>query len=120
MPAFFIPEVEPEKYEEVYQDLANACGWVAPPVGDRVYSITFSSKGETWTATVGEKLKGTKVITKGRGRTRREFTAPLSNESTVIAIFPGVPFHVWHNGASRVWANPFLAGDPMSVTKFSK
>lgn len=119
MPAFFSPKAEPDIFEAAYSEMANLCHCAVPALGERVYSITFSSKGETWTATVGEELRGTRLVTRGRGRTKREFQVPLANAATVIAIFPGVPYHVWHDGASRVWANPFLAGDILSVTRFS-
>jgi hypothetical protein len=44
---------------------------------------------------------------------------PLSDDANVIAIFPGVPYYVWHNGASKVWDNPFLAGEPFEITYFA-
>ena len=119
MPAFFVPEVPAEKQEEVYTALAHRCGCAVPQPKDRVYSIRFRHDGEDWTATVGEELRGTKTVTKGRGRNKIERSVPLSNSSKVVAIFDGVPFFVWHNGASHIWANPFMAGRPYMVTLFS-
>lgn len=118
-PAFFIPQVPPEKQEEVYAGLAGAIGRSAPLIGERIFSITYTHNGETWTATVGERLHGTAIRTQGRGRQKRERTVQLSNNSVVMAIFPGVPFHVWHNGASTTWANPFLTGEPLSIVRFT-
>lgn len=110
MPAFFVPHIKPEKSEEAYAELAAACHCGVPGPNERVYSITFTHDGETWTATVGEQLKGNKTVTRGRGRTKSEYNVPLSNASTVMAIFPNVPYFVWHDGVSHQWANPFMAG----------
>lgn len=118
-PAFFVPKLEPGEFEECYLALAAAANCAAPPLGSRIYSISFSSNGEQWTATVGQQLRGSVVKTSRRRGQRVEHTMHLSNSSTVLAIFPGVPFQVWHDQASRVWANPFLAGQPTSITYFS-
>lgn len=118
-PKFFVPKVPAERQEACYAELAEAIGQHAPEVGSRIYSITYTHNGETWTATVGEKLCGSVVRTrKVRGK-KTERIVPLSNASTVIAIYPGVPFHVWHDGASRTWANPFLTGEPISIAYFA-
>jgi hypothetical protein len=116
---FFIPQIPPEKVEECFADLARAIGRAAPPPGKRIYSITYRHNGETWTATVGERLKGHVIKTSRTRGQRVERTIPLSNPSVVMAIFPGVPFHVWHDGASRTWANPFLTSEPVSITYFT-
>jgi len=119
MPSFFVPHIDPEKHEEIYAELAQIAQRAVPLAGSRIYSITFRHNGETWTATVGETLKGTRIHTKGRGRTRIEREVPVRDGSTVMAIFPGVPFMVWHDGASRHWTNPFMAGEPSSITYFT-
>jgi hypothetical protein len=118
-PAFFLPGVEASEVEEVYADLAKHAHRRPPSIADRIYSITWRHNGEVWTATVGQKLHGfaTKVSRSMRGKVEREI--PLSNASSVLAIFPGAPYVVWHDDASRVWANPFLAGEPFQVTVFS-
>lgn len=117
--AFFVPGVSANDQEQAYGELALACGCAPAPTGKRIRSITFRSNGETWTATVGEKLSGSATKLSRAGGQRVERTVALSNSSTVIAIFAGVPFQVWHDGASRVWSNPFLAGQPSSVTMFA-
>jgi hypothetical protein len=116
---FFVPQVKEGMDEEAYRHLAKIAGCVPAPPQRRVYSIVFGHNGETWVAAVGEKLRGTKTVTKGRGRSRVDREVPVYNEATVMAIFDHVPFIVCHDGASREWANPFLAGKPRSVTYFA-
>lgn len=119
IPSFFIPEISPEEQEDVYAGLAATIRRSVLPISERIYSITFSSKAEIWTATVGRQLRGTRTSThRSRGRTV-ERTTRLIDNSVVMAIFPGVPFHVWHNGASQTWANPFLTGEPLSIVRFT-
>lgn len=118
--SFFVPQVASDKQEQAYEELARACGCSPAAVGNRICSITFRSNGETWTATVGETLRGTVTKTSRVRGQRVERSIPLSNGSTVIAIFAGVPYRVWHDGASGVWSNPFLAGEPSSVMMFAE
>ncbi|WP_076070442.1 hypothetical protein [Sphingomonas montana] len=117
-PSFFVAKVAPEKQEECYVELARAIGRAAPTAGSRIYSITFTHNGERWTATVGEQLRGSATRTSRVRGQKVERMVPLSNGSTVMAIFPSVPFHVWHDGASGAWANPFLTSEPTSITYF--
>ena len=116
--SFFVPQVASDKQEQAYEELARACGCSPAAAGNRIRSITFRSNGETWTATVGGTLRGTVTKTSRVRGQRVERSVPLSNGSTVIAIFAGVPYRVWHDGASGVWSNPFLAGEPSSVVMF--
>lgn len=118
MPAFFVPKVPEEKHEEVYAALAKACGRAALPLEERIYSIRFRSNGEYWTATVGESMRGTVARTRRIKGRRVEQSVTLSNPSIVLAIFPTVPYLVWHDETSRAWVNPFLAGEPSSVRRF--
>jgi len=118
-PSFFVPNVALDKHEEAYAALAKAAGRAPLPLGERIFSISFRHDSEDWVATVGRRLRGTKVrSTRSRGQ-RIERTIPLSNPSVVLAILPGVPFLVWHDDTSRVWVNPFLAGEPRSITRFA-
>lgn len=117
-PQFFVPLVPSEDHEKCYQDMAKAIGQAAPALGKRVYSITFTHNGETWTATVGETLVGSAIKSRRVRGKKVEREIQLRNHSTVMAIFPGLPFHVWHDGASNVWANPFLTVEPRSITYF--
>jgi hypothetical protein len=75
-PTFFVPSATPENIESVYSQFAASCNRDVPAMVARIYSITFSSKGEIWTATVGETLSGFKTETKRKKgntieRTRR-------------------------------------------------
>lgn len=120
MPNFFIPEVEPENWEEAYQQLAVFVGAVAAPVADRIYSITWKHDSVVWTATIGETLRGIATISQGRGRDHRELTAPRSSSDLVLAIFQGVPFLIAHDNRSRIWNLPILAGNPTAIARFSR
>lgn len=117
-PAFFIPGVPAADEEEMYARMAAACSVGVPARGERIYSITFMSRGEEWTATVGEQLKGTKWERhKVRGETV-ERQAHLSDAAEILAIFPGYPFMVVRTSGRSAWENPFMAGTPESVIKF--
>lgn len=118
-PSFFVPRVPAESQEECYITLARACDCLTPCRAERIYSITYTHDRETWTATVGKQLTG-RVTKTSRARGKKvERTVPLSNGATVMAIFPGAPFIVWHDGASKVWENPFLVGRPHAITYFA-
>ncbi|WP_292078042.1 hypothetical protein [Brevundimonas sp. UBA7838] len=118
-PTFFVPLVSEEKHEECYQALAKDAGVAAAPLGKRIYSIKFRHNGEVWTATVGQSLVGTAEKTvRVRGQ-KVERTLHLSNPAVVMAIYEGYPYIVWHDNRSRTWANPFMAGEPFSVTHFA-
>jgi hypothetical protein len=124
VPLFFVPEATSENQESVYADFAKWCSCSAPTTGKRIYSIVFGSNGEFWTATVGETLRGVRhQVTKSRG-TKVERSHPVSDPALVLAIFPGMPFMVVtdHNIVGSVgsrFENPFLAGEPKSITYFS-
>ena len=128
-PQFFvptvIPEVTPDNQESVYAELARWCGRAVPSPERRVYSITFVHDGERWTATVGESLRGKRTRTTRSRGTRVEREQSVSDPAVVLAIFAGIPYMVVTNhriGGRRVgsaWENPFLAGEPESVTYFS-
>jgi hypothetical protein len=115
-PSFFVPAADPDNEESVYAEFADWCGCSIPSRSKRVYSITFIHDGVEWTATVGEQLKGFE-----RGRSPRN---RVSDPAFVLAIFPGNPYMVVtnHGIAENVgseWVNPFLAGEPKSITYFS-
>jgi hypothetical protein len=126
-PAFFIPRTMPEAYEADYAEWAKFCGASVPSVNERIYSITFESRGEKWTATVGEILRG--VSHKNRRSNlkgeRFQQTTDLADPATVIAIFSGGTFMVATNyrfapGVCSEWENPFMAGQPESIVYFSR
>ena len=116
---FFVPETKKEEFESLYKQLADAANSEVPSLADRIYSIEFSSNGEVWTATVGEKLKGTK-----KAKKVNSFPEKVSDGATVLAIFRASPYVVVTNKGLNPdvrsdWDNPFMAGQPTKVTKFS-
>jgi len=122
-PSFFVPTVS-DKQEEAYAGFANWCQRAVPDSVDRVYSITFTHDGDEWTATVGEALRGIRRRYSRKRGTRVEHVAPLSDPAVVLAIFAGYPYLVVTNHRVPVdvrsaWENPFMAGEPDSVTYFS-
>ncbi len=120
---FFLPFTNSvSDAENAYTQLAKLCGSTPPPIGERVYSISFKHNGETWHATVGERLGGTKVDVRKSKGARKEHEVALSDPAIVVAIFPGHPYFVataLEQGSCRsAWENPFMAGSPSSVTYF--
>lgn len=79
MTDFFVPDVDglPGDPEERYQELARRAGAVAPPHGERIRTVAFTSDREEWTATVGQTMRGT--TSKGER---------LRPGPEVVAIFP--------------------------------
>lgn len=119
MSAFFVPFVGAENYEEAYQELAAAVGASLRPPENRIYSMTWRHDGVVWTATVGETLKGVATVTVGRGRDRREREVPRGSNDTVLAIFPGQPGLIAHDGKSGQWNFPILTGEALSIVRFA-
>ncbi|MEJ2815024.1 hypothetical protein [Caulobacter sp. CCG-8] len=117
-PPFFVPYIETEKMEEAYAELARAARRAPLPLDERIYSIAYNSRGESWTATVGKQLAGEKVVRKRVRGGSAEHVQRLSDGATVLAIFPGIPFMVWHDGVASVWENPLMAGSPTSIRRF--
>jgi hypothetical protein len=117
-PLFFLPEVTPEAQESAYTELANWCRRPAPIPEERVYSITYVHDRDEWTATVGERLRGT---SRKRTRSGAERIDYLTDQATVLAIFPSDPFVVFTNAGNTrsAWENPFYVGRPKSITYFS-
>lgn len=123
-PKFFLPAAETtEQAESMYANLAATCHKAAPPAGQRIYSITFKHDGEEWTATVGEKLSGTKTHITGRGSKMRQTTYPVSDPAMVLAIFPGEPYLVVTSQIAGYvgskWESIFMAGRPYGVRYFA-
>ena len=121
---FFVPECSPEKAEQIYLELATWCRR-SPPSDNakRIYSIEWAHDGETWTATVGQRLSGERVRSRRQRGEWRETSTPLKDGAVVLAIFAPDPFMVVTNAApiARVltkWANPFMAGEPSGITYF--
>jgi hypothetical protein len=112
-PAFFIPGFPADEFETRYAALAEACHSAVPDPAERIYSITFGDDGDEWTATVGLPLAG---VHRRTGR--------VGDPATVLAIFPGTPFMVVtdygvRDGVQSAFVNPFMAGQPTSVTYFT-
>lgn len=125
MTAFFVP---PEGFkpdttdEQRYEVVAQLAERAPRPHGQRVESITFRSDGETWTATVGEELRGTRTTMVRRGGRQVEHTERLYGRSRVLGIFDGSPAVVVLDkalGLSRSeWEPVFFAGSPSAVRFF--
>jgi hypothetical protein len=127
-PAFFVPEVAPEKQEFAYADLARWASRPIPNLDHRIYSIIFLHDGGEWTATVGRRLHGVRHRRRRSHGTTVEHTEPLSDSAIVLAIFAGTyegdTFVVVTNeglaeNTRSTWENPFYAGRPRSVQYFS-
>ncbi|KQO13413.1 hypothetical protein ASF09_04020 [Sphingomonas sp. Leaf242] len=118
MPQFFMPFTEPEKQEQAYQELSGSVGGGSREPAERIYSMTWKTDGVTWTATVGEELRGTETKKIGRGRAATYRDVPHHTSDTVMAIFDGVPFLIVHDNKSRVWNMPIMAGSPSRVVRF--
>jgi hypothetical protein len=123
-PQFFVPAAAPDNQESVYAEFARRCSVEVPALSARIYSINFAGDGESWCATVGKSLEGVRTKTAKSHGKQIERTTHLSDPAVVLAIFPGSPYQVItnHGIAGNVgsrWANPFLAGQPRSVTRFT-
>ena len=123
-PQFFVPAAAtPEQAEAVYGQLADVCRKSVPSLPQRIYSITFRHDGEEWTATVGEKLSGTKYRITGKGSNKREVATPTADPAIVLAIFSGEPYFVVTNQIAGYigskWESVFMAGRPSRVTYFA-
>jgi hypothetical protein len=123
-PAFFVPAATLETQESVYTQFAKWCGIPAPPTDKRVYSIVFSHDGEIWHATVGESMHGTRYSTHKMKGKKVERSQPVNDPALVLAIFPGSPYivvtnHLIAENVHSRWANPFLAGEPKTITRFA-
>ena len=125
IPQFFVPAATDEEKESVYASFAESCRVSIPTIEKRIYSIVFRSNGETWTATVGETLRGIRPPPAKSRSSSAGREQSVSDPALVLAIFPGSPYQVVtnHGIAGNVgsrWANPFLAGEPTSVTYFAQ
>jgi hypothetical protein len=121
---FFVPGATPEGQEAVFAELARFAGQSVPQLSERVYSITYDQRGGEWRATVGETLRGIRLKRiSSKGKTvEREM--PLRDAALVLAIFPGTSYLVVTDSRpiGRVRSarqNPFQAGVPKWVTRFS-
>ncbi len=124
VPSFFVPTIKPEYQEEAYSRFAKWCGAVVPELADRIYSISFTHDGQGWTATVGQTLRGMRRRHVRRRGKEVERATPLHDPAMVLAIFAGYPYMVVTNhrlpaSVRSSWENPFMAGQPDSVTYFS-
>ena len=116
MPAFFLPHCPIESQEASYTHIAKDCNRVVPPIGNRIYSISFEHDGILWTATVGEHLRGRKYM-KVKGKDTVEWH--IGDPALILAIFPTVPYCVvtYSNGRSH-FGHIFYA-TPAGVELFS-
>jgi hypothetical protein len=121
-PFFFIPNCDPDKQEDLYATLAEACGVAVPPMQQRICAITFHHNGDIWFATVGETMTGREYVWKGRKKT--EETRNIEDPGLVLAIFRAKDIcFVYTDGGTRAgrhskWAIPFMAGQLGLVQTF--
>ena len=120
-PAFFVPNARPEAQEEAYANLARFAHQPVAPVGERIYSITFHSNMQEWTATVGELLYGHTLPPRRRPSAHQR---AVQDSARVLAIFaaaePAPHIVVTDAGinprVASALVNPFMAGRPGTVT----
>lgn len=107
---FFIPKAgSGDEATVLYEGFAQRVGAQVPGPGERVASIDFVSRGETWRATVGERLQ--------------RLDPPGDDPSLVLAIFPGPAWQIVTDGGALDGPpsafKPFIvAGLPTSVDLF--
>ena len=123
VPKFFLPVSSPDTVETDFASVAKMAHCAVPELSQRVYSITFTNDGEEWVATVGQQLRGVQRRKVRSGGASVECDRPVSDPATVLAIFPGSPYIVVTNhriaaDLGSKWENPFMAGQPKSVTRF--
>lgn len=109
MPAFFLPHCPVDSQEAEYAHIAKGCDREVPPIGKRVYSISFEHDGGiVWIATVGERLRGRKPILVKRKETGR--WQDIDDPARILAIFPGVPYCVvTYSTSESHFGSPFYA-----------
>ena len=107
-PTFFLPHLPVEFQEASFAHLAKRCGCEVPPIGGRVYSISFERGGIMWIATVGCNLKGNKPIRVKRNDTGR--WRDIEDPALVLAIFPGESYCLLtYPGTASLFGSTFYA-----------
>ena len=118
----FVPRSYPGEHRTGVRVPSEDVPRSVPDVTKRIYSIRYTHDGAEWTATVGEELRGTRTRKRPRKEQVVEVTEQLSDPATVLAIFAGSPYMVTTNarlaGARSAWENPFMTGQPNSITYF--
>jgi hypothetical protein len=116
MPAFFLPHCPPESEEVAYAHMAQGCDREVPPIGRRIYSISFEHDDIVWTATVGEHLRGRKSV---KVMNKETVEWQIDDPALILAIFPQVPYCiVTYSNAKSHFGQIFYA-TPRGVELFS-
>jgi hypothetical protein len=118
-PEFFMPATSHIDQEAAFTHMANGLDRPVPPIGERVYCVSFESDGTLWKATVGERLKGRKPrIVKGKNVGWEDWW--FDDPTLVLAIFPPVPYFVvtWPDVHSHFRDDAF-ALTPIGIELFS-
>lgn len=125
MGTFFVPDAIPPDLDDKgrYEELARFAGRRPAAPERRIEQIEWWHDGESWTATVGQTMHGTKIRKATRKGKRVDVTDHLSDPARVLAIFGGDPTLVvtdagFRPGARSAWVNPLMAGVPRVVRYF--
>ena len=90
--SFFVPAATQEEQEEIYAEFARWCRCPVPAPDKRIVKIMYNHDGTSWTAAVGETLRGERIkVSRGQANER---TLTESDPATVLAIFAGIPYMV--------------------------
>jgi hypothetical protein len=117
-PVFFLPHLPSDRQEATLAHIAAGLKRAVPPIGQRVYSISFESDGTLWVATVGDRLRGRKAMFAKR---KNIGWGPwFDDPSLVIAVLPGAPyFVVAAPDAHSHFRDEAFAATPIGITLFS-
>lgn len=125
MPRFFVPHTNnPDEADQAYRRLAELAGSPALPLAERIFEITFLHDAVEWTARVGRTLHGSRTVRRRRSGRMVDLVERKHDSATVLAIFPGNPYLVVTDGRPlgtvvSGWVNPFMAGRPLTITRFT-
>lgn len=116
MPAFFLPHCPPESEEGAYADIAQGCNREVPPIGRRIYSISFEHDGILWIATVGEHLRGRKYV---KVKDKENVEWQIGDPALILAIFPRVPYCIVTLSNGKSHFGQIFYATPRGVELFS-
>jgi hypothetical protein len=116
MPGFFLPLCPSEFEEDSYAYLAKSCDRRVPPIGRRIYSISFEDDDIVWTATVGEYLRGRKSV---KVKNKETVQWQIDDPALILAIFPRVPYCIVTYSKGKSHFGQIFYATPRQVELFS-